>query len=178
MHKALEVLYHEHETIKSVIGYRKKINALAKKNPAKFKYIVTELIGFFRGYADNYHHFKEEKILFPLLCEKNPSLKDNSVVEEMLGNHDNFRDKVKSIESNAESGNYIESDELLEDYLDMLIDHISVEDDELFLMAEKLLNETELEKLHIDFQNIDKEMGLDVKTGYEKIHEKLKIELN
>jgi len=178
MHKALEVLYQEHETIKSVISYRKKIDILAKKNPAKFKNIVTELIRFFRSYADNFHHYKEEKILFPLLCEKNVLLKDDSVVEEMLGNHDNFRNIVKSIESAAESGNYKESDELLNDYLDMLINHISVEDDELFLMAESLLNESELEKLYIDFQNIDRELGLDIKNDFENIKKKLEFELN
>ena len=178
MHKALEVLYREHETIKSVTGFRKKIGVLAKKNPAKFKNIVTELIGFFRSYADNFHHYKEEKILFPLLCEKNELLKDDSVVEEMLGNHDNFRDIIKSIESAAESGNYKESDELLNDYLDMLINHISVEDDELFLMAESLLNESELDKLYNDFQNIDRELGLEIKNNYENIKEKLKSDLN
>jgi len=178
MHKALEVLYHEHETIKSAIGYRKKINVLAKKNNPKFKIIVTELVGFFRKYADNFHHYKEEKILFPLLCEKNALLKDDSVVEEMLGNHDNFRDIVKSIESAAESGNYKESDELLNDYFDMLIDHISVEDDELFLMAENMLNESELEKLYNDFQKIDRKLGLDIKYDFENIKEKLEFELS
>ncbi len=177
MHKALEVLYKEHATIKSVIDYRKKINVLAKKNPAKFKKVVRELIGFFRNYADDYHHHKEEKILFPLLCKKNELLKEDSVVEEMLGNHDNFRDIIKAIESAAESGNCKESDEVLNDYFDMLIDHISVEDDELFIMAEEMLDESELEKLNVDFQNTDNELGLDIKKEHENIKKKLEYEL-
>jgi len=147
MNKALEVLYNEHEIIKSVIEYREKITSLAKSNPEKYKEIIIELIGFFRNYADKFHHYKEEKLLFPLMSEKNNLLKE-SIIEELLDNHSDFRKLVKSIESAVESGNYEESSTLLLKYTEMLMDHIAVEDDELFQMAETLFNEIELEKMY------------------------------
>ena len=54
------------------------------------KEILTDLITFFRNYADKFHHYKEEKLLFPLMCEKNDML-ENSIIAEMLDNHQDFR---------------------------------------------------------------------------------------
>jgi hemerythrin-like domain-containing protein len=174
MNRSLEVLYNEHEIIKSVINYREKLTALAKSNPIKYKEILTELISFFRNYADKFHHYKEEKLLFPLMCEKNEILKDN-IIEEMLDNHQDFRELVKSVESSLESGNNEESLSILLKYTENLLDHIAVEDDELFQMAETLLDENELDKLYYDFQDIDRELGFDTKSELEKIIDKLEL---
>jgi hemerythrin-like domain-containing protein len=176
MNKSLEILYSEHEVIKSVVSCREKINSLSKSDPGKYKIILTGLINFFRNYADKFHHYKEEKILFPLMCEKNEMLEDN-IVGEMLENHQDFRNLVRSIETEINSGNYDESGSLLSKYTEMLLDHIAVEDDELFQMAETLLDESELEKMYFDFQDIDRELGLDNKIELEKMKEKLESEL-
>lgn len=177
MNKSLEVLYNEHAIIKSIINYREKITAIALGEPDKYRNIIFELIGFFRNYADKFHHFKEEKLLFPLMCEKNEILRDN-IVEEMLDNHRDFRDLVKSIELAVESGNYEKSNKLLNEYTEMLLDHIAVEDEELFQMAETLFEDNELEKMYYDFQDIDRELGFDIKNEFEKMKDKLELELN
>jgi len=172
MNKALEVLYFEHDIIKSVIKLREKIGTLALKEPAKYKDIIIELIGFFRNYADKYHHYKEEKLLFPLICEKNDMLKD-SIIEEMFDNHRDFRNYVTSIELAVNTGNYAQCDKLLIEYTEKLLDHIAVEDEELFQMAETLFDDNELEKMYYDFQDIDRELGTDIKLDYEKMKEEL-----
>jgi len=176
MHKSIEVLYNEHEIIKSVINYREKITVLAKSDPVKCKDIIIRLIDFFRNYADKFHHYKEEKLLFPLMSEKNEMLKD-SIIEEMLDNHQDFRKLVKSIESAVEMENCEESSALLLKYTEMLLDHIAVEDDEFFQMAETLLDEKELDKMYYDFQDIDRELGLDIKRDFEKMKEELEVSL-
>ncbi|HEY3250054.1 MAG TPA: hemerythrin domain-containing protein [Ignavibacteria bacterium] len=176
MDKSIEILYNEHDIIKSVINYREKIAALANSNPELYKKTILELINFFRNYADKFHHYKEEKLLFPLMCEKNDMLKD-SIIQEMLENHEDFRKLVKSIESAADSGNYEESSKLMFKYTEMLLDHIAVEDHELFQMAEMLFDEKELEKLYYDFQDIDRELGLESKHDFERMEEKLEIKL-
>lgn len=168
MNRTLAVLYDEHEIIKSVISKREKIKSLSVSDPDKFKEILNGLIDFFRNYADMFHHNKEEKLLFPLLCEKNEMLQD-SIVEEMLENHREFRDLVKLLETAMVSGNYEQSTEILFKYTEMLLDHIAVEDDELFQMAESLLDKNELEKLYYDFQDIDREIGFDTKHKLEKM---------
>jgi hemerythrin-like domain-containing protein len=177
MSKAIEILFNEHEIIKSVIYQRDKLNVLAKSNPLKFKEILTELISFFRNYADKYHHYKEERLLFPLICEKNEMLKD-SIIEEMLENHQDFRKLIKSIENSVESGNSEVSINQLLKYTEMLLDHIAVEDDEVFQIAETLLGEDELEKMYYDFQDVDMELGIDNKNEFEKMTEKMELILN
>jgi len=174
MNKALEVLYNEHEIIKSIINHREKISSLAKSNPGQYKNTITELIGFFRNYADKFHHYKEEKLLFPLMCEKSEMLK-YSLIEEMLDNHRDFRKLVLSIESTVNSENYEETNKLLFEYTEMLLDHIAVEDDELFQMAGTLFDGNELEKMYYDFQDIDRELGLEIKYNLEKMKEKLEL---
>ena len=172
MNKTLAVLYNEHEIIKSVIGFRERISSLSKSDPQKYKNIVIELVNFFRNYADKFHHYKEEKLLFPLMCEKNEMLQE-SIVSEMLENHQDFRKLVTSIETEVNSDNYGESASLLSKYTEMLLDHIAVEDDELFQMAETLIDAEELDKLYYDFQDIDIELGLDNKKEFENMNVKL-----
>ena len=82
------------------------------------------------------------------------------------------------IASAAESGNYEESNILLTEYTEKLLDHIAVEDDELFQMAETLLDDNELEKMYYDFQDIDRELGFDIKIEFEKLKEKLESVLS
>ena len=177
MNKTLAVLYNEHEVIKSVIGFRERISSLSKSDPPKYKNIIIELLNFFRNYADKFHHYKEEKLLFPLLCEKNEMLQE-SIVSEMLENHQDFRNLIKLIETEVNSDNYAESETLLTKYTEMLLDHIAVEDDELFQMADTLFDEDELDKLYYDFQDIDIELGLDNKKKFENTREMLEAVLS
>ena len=176
MNKALEVLYNEHEIIKTVIGFRETLTLLSKSDPGNYKKNIIELINFFRNYADKFHHYKEEKLLFPLMCDKNDLLQD-SIVEEMLDNHRDFRNIIKSIELAVEQGDCEEINNLFIKYSEMLLDHIAVEDEELFQMAETLFDDNELNKLYYDFEDIDRELGFDIKKEFEKMKEKLESAL-
>ncbi len=176
MDKSLEVLYNEHAIIKSIIIYKERINEIAISEPAKYRIIIFELIDFFRNYADKFHHYKEEKLLFPLMCEKSEAL-ENSIINEMLNNHSDFRELIKQIENAANIGNFKQSAKALNEYAEALLDHIAVEEDELFQIAETLLNQNELERIYYDFQDVDLELGLAQKNNFEKIKEKLESEL-
>lgn len=174
MHSAIEVLYNEHIIIKSIIVFRDKISAISESNPEKYKEIVLMLIDFFRNYADKYHHYKEEKILFPLISSNSEQMKEG-VVEEMLENHSDFREMVKTIEDSVSAGKFEDSTGTIYKYTEMLLDHIAVEDDELFQAAETLLDGKELDKVYFDFMDIDLELGLEQKAAYEKLPQNLNI---
>ena len=98
---------------------------------------------------------------------------ESSIIAEMLENHQDFRNLVKLIETEVISENYDKSASLLSKYTEMLLDHIAVEDDELFQIAETLFDDNELEKLYFDFQDIDRELGFDNKIELEKMKENL-----
>lgn len=173
MNKTIQVLYQEHETIVNAIEAAQQLKAQLGKNDKQYEQNVRELISFFRDYADNYHHHKEEQILFPAMKKKNELLADG-VLKEMLDNHEEFRDLVSSIEKALDEKNFIQAQQKLDIYTEALLDHIAVENDEVFQMAETLFSEAESEKLYYDFEDADIELGSGKKQEFEELADLLK----
>lgn len=168
MNKYVEILYQEHEIIKKAIETVKGLKPLIEKDPAKYKSEMGKYISFFRKYADGFHHYKEEQILFPEMGKRNEFLAEG-VIKEMLDNHNDFRDMIGDIESNVNSGDYNTAHSVFERYAENLLDHIAVEDDELFLIPESIFDEAEMEKIYFRFMDCDAELGLDNKKQWEAI---------
>jgi hemerythrin-like domain-containing protein len=119
---------------------------------------ISELIRFFRQYADHYHHYKEEQILFPDMARKS-ELMQQGILAEMLDNHEDFRERIRSIELALQTGDHAGAAERMDAYGEALRDHIAVENDELFIAAEDLFNAEESERLFFRFVDIDSELG-------------------
>ncbi len=168
MHSSVKILYDEHEVIVSVIELAKKAGELWKINPEKFGKIIVELISFFRNYADKFHHYKEEEVLFPEMNKKNELLEDG-VIKEMFDNHANFREMLTNIENFAKNKNYEAASRQLLEYSEALLDHIAVENDEVFLMAESLFTKDELKKINFRFADWDRDLGEEKKREFETI---------
>ena len=154
MKDPIEVLLDEHKIITSAIDLANHADELWLKNEAVYEIIIRKLISFFRIYADLYHHHKEEKILFPEMQKKNELLQDG-VLKEMFNNHEDFRNMINSIETFLDKKNYQSAQEQLNIYLEDLLDHIAVENEEVFQIAETLFNKEELEKIYFRFQDSD-----------------------
>ncbi|MBL0310143.1 MAG: hemerythrin domain-containing protein [Bacteroidetes bacterium] len=158
MNNALKMLYDEHEIIGQAIEIAKQASSLVGNNDEQYEKTVLELIRFFKNYSDQYHHRKEEEILFPEMEKKNEMLSDG-VIHEMLSNHEDFREMIRSIEKSLSGKNYAEAQSRLEQYTEALLDHIAVENDEVFQMTESLFSEDELDKIYFRFQDSDRELG-------------------
>jgi hemerythrin-like domain-containing protein len=158
MNPFLKLLYDEHEIIVNAIDVAKQSESLIGVDDALYEKTVRELIGFFRNYADKYHHYKEEMILFPEMKKKNEFLEDG-VIKEMFDNHEEFRDMIRSIEKDLDGKNFIAAQLDLNNYGEALLDHIAVENDEVFQMAETLFDDAELERISFRFQDCDRDLG-------------------
>ena len=151
------ILIQEHNLIKIAVEIAKKSrNKLG--NEAEYDSIIRQLLVFFRNYADNFHHHKEELILFPEMVKANEML-EQGIVFEMFENHSDFREMLASIENLLNSKNYEQAQNKLEQYCEALLDHIAVEDDEVFEIAKSLFDESELEKIYFRFVDVDAELG-------------------
>lgn len=157
MNNAVRVLFDEHKIILSAIDIAKEAGKLIEKNEIIYERLIRELINFFRVYADQYHHYKEEKILFPEMNKKNELLEDG-VIKEMLENHEDFRNLIKSIENFIDNKNYRSAQKQLDMYTEALLDHIAVENDEVFQMAETLFDNNELDRIYFCFEDCDREI--------------------
>ncbi|MBI4930370.1 MAG: hemerythrin domain-containing protein [Bacteroidetes bacterium] len=158
MNKSMKVLFDEHEIIVNAIDTAQQAKLLIGKDDAAYEKLITQLIGFFRNYADKYHHFKEEEILFPEMAKRNELLADG-VIKEMFENHADFRVMIKNIETSLNKKQYPHAQLLLEEYTEALLDHIAVENDEVFQTAETIFSEEELEKIYFRFEDCDRELG-------------------
>lgn len=173
MNNTIKILFGEHEIIVNAIDAARQLRSQVGKNDKQYEQNVRDLIGFFRNYADNFHHHKEEQILFPAMKQKNELLEEG-VIREMLDNHEEFRDRVKNIEKFLDEKTFERAQKELETYSEALLNHIAVENDEVFQMAETLLSEAELEKIFFDFEDADVELGSGKKQEFEELVESLR----
>lgn len=167
MKDPIKVLFAEHDIIIAAVDIAKEADKLIETNEVGYEKLIRELISFFREYADQYHHNKEEKILFPEMGKRNELLEDG-VIKEMLENHEDFRSMIKSIETFLDKKDYTKAQQQLLSYSEALLDHIAVENDEVFQMAESLFDTNELEKIYFHFEDCDREIGMQRKTELEK----------
>ncbi len=172
----IKILYDEHEIIVNAIDVAKQMKPLLEKNTELYETMLRKLILFFRNYADKYHHFKEEEILFPEMNRRNELLEDG-VIKEMLENHADFREMIGDIEKNLNDHNYAKANEILVKYTEALLDHIAVENDEVFQMAESIFDNAELEKIGFRFMDCDRDLGEAKKEELKEMTAELRREM-
>lgn len=176
MNPSLNILFEEHSIILNAIDVTKQVKSLIGKDDEKYEKTVRDLINFFKNYADKYHHHKEEIILFPEMAKRN-ELVAEGIIKEMLDNHDDFRETISSIERKLNEKKYAEAQSELEVYANAMFDHITVENSEVFQMAETMMSESELENIYYRFLDCDRELGETVKVELSDLINSLRTNL-
>ena len=176
MDKSMKVLYDEHSIIINAIDTALLAKQLIGNDDVQYESTITQLIDFFRSYADQFHHFKEEIILFPEMNKKNEMLAAG-IIKEMFDNHDDFRQMIKQIELALNEKKFSEAQQQLEKYTEALLDHIAVENDEVFQMAESLFSDDELDKIYFRFEDCDVELGRELKQELQYSAEEIRKNL-
>ena len=166
-HNPIQTMLDEHEIICKTEEIIEGLDKSWETDEEKYKEIVRTLITFFREYADGYHHRKEEEVLFPAVND-HPDFVLQEIIDEFESHHEDFRDYTTSIEEAISAGDFEKSYKELSCYLQDLLDHIAAESDELFVLAETLLDEDELETIYFKFKDIDLELGEDRKSELEE----------
>ncbi len=162
--EALQMLYDEHQVI---LQKAKKLRQLLQSEELESKQLpIRQYLTFFRTYGDAFHHQKEEDLLFSYLRLTQPGLVP--IVEALEEHHEMFRENLSEIEQAINDGDWVRVRKNFESYLSDLEDHISAEDDELFVSAESALSTAEKERLFFAFQDKDEELGKNLKTQYEQ----------
>lgn len=169
----LQILYDEHEVIVNALDVVQQAKFLIDKDEAQYEKTIRQLLDFFRNYADKFHHHKEEIILFPEMNKRNELLQDG-VVKEMFNNHEDFREVLRKVEKYLDEKNYERVQQQLDYYSEALLDHIAVENDEVFQMAETLFSDDELEKISHRFDDADRELDSGKKEQYPEMIDNLR----
>jgi len=169
--KPTQILSDEHRVIERVLGAIEKLG----KGPVVALEPWKKVLEFIRGFADQCHHFKEEKVLFPAMEEHGiPS--EGGPIGMMLIEHEEGRSYVRSMAAALtliEAANEAAKASLLSSaqaYCRLLREHIQKEDEVLFRMADEVIPSDEQKKLSAAFaQHEAEEMGAGAHEKYLKI---------
>jgi hemerythrin-like domain-containing protein len=167
-YNGIAYLMAEHDVISQVEHLIARLDGQWHRNNEAYETAVNQLISFFREYGDKLHHYKEEQVLFPLLMSKS-EFSQPSLVDELEDHHELFREYMSTIETALRKANYEKVQETLVKYSGDLLDHIAAENDELFVMAESLMSEDELEAMYFNFIDFDAQVGNEVKRQLAEI---------
>ena len=162
---AMQILYDEHDVILKAIEQLEAV--LKEENLSAHGEALQGFIDFFREYGDAYHHQKEEDTLFALLSNINQML-GKTLVQALIDHHEMFRENLKEAREAIAENRWDTVRSILSEYVSDLKDHISAENDELFITADELLSDEEKENLYFSFVDKDRELGADRKKAFEE----------
>jgi hemerythrin-like domain-containing protein len=173
-------LIDEHECIKSMLSIiekiAKEIEEGGELNPEHFE----KILDFIKGFADKNHHHKEEDILFPAMVKQGVP-NEGGPIAAMLHEHQSGRNYVKGMSEAFDAyknGNKTAINDIISNamnYVQLLRNHIEKENNILFKMAEKVLNEEEQMKIFDAFERVEEEnIGISHYGGYHQLLVKLK----
>lgn len=154
----MELLMNEHEIIMKTEIIIDQIDGLWQTDERKYIATVNQIVDFLIEYCDHFHHLKEEECLFPTL-NNHPDFLLSEIIDELEEHHQSFRDYIVEIKEYVQLKNWEQVQKTLKRYINELLDHIAVENDELFSIAENLFTPDELEKMYFNFMDIDMEHG-------------------
>jgi hemerythrin-like domain-containing protein len=176
MNRATHVLRQEHEAILRMLEAALQAARQLERSQPVEPSVLKGVMEFFQQFADKCHHTKEEDLLFPLL-EKKGLPRAGGPVGVMLHEHELGRSLVAEMAAATES--YSSGDLAAgprwalatRRYADLLGHHISKENDILFVMAERMLSETEQHELAAAFERLEVEkMGAGT---HQQLHAKM-----
>ncbi len=171
MSKAIADLMNEHEAILSAIQILERMIIAQEKSTLDIK-DVHDFIGFLKEFADKCHHGKEEGLLFPAMVGAGVPEKGGPI-GAMLAEHAQGRKLIRDMEESiATDVDRMKLAQAAGGYASLLRNHIQKENMVLFPMADRLLTESQLEKLYAGFEEHEEKV---IGQGrHEELHAMLK----
>jgi hemerythrin-like domain-containing protein len=168
----IETLSNEHGLIRQFLDVLSMAAEKIENGHRPSEAFFEKGIEFACTFADEYHHFKEEHVLFVQLAMKKKGEVD-SQLEALRYEHERGRSLVSGMKKALPgyvAHDPIKTGELLENiaaYASLLRHHIHVEDHVFYPMARKTLTESEFEALEPEFEKANDKLGGDV---FERCH--------
>jgi hemerythrin-like domain-containing protein len=168
----LETLSNEHGLIRQFLDNMTMAASKIEQGQRPSEAFFEKAIDFARSFADSFHHFKEEQVLFVRLAEKRKGEID-SQLETLRFQHERGRELINGMGEAMEG--YVARDsmktvDLLEKmaaYAALLRHHIHIEDHIFYPMARKALTADEMEQVGQQFTAQRDKHGAD---AFERSH--------
>ena len=133
--------------------------------------LLRDAIDYFQGYVDSCHNKKEEQHLFPLI-ESRGVPRNGGPLGVMLMEHEQSRTVLPALVALAEA--YLEGDRSVlpdlratfEQYSTLLKNHFWKENDILYPMARRVLNEADATQIVTGIEKVEASIGPDTRQKY------------
>lgn len=164
-----KVLMQEHRVIEQVLSCLLKLAEKAEAENKLDGQSARETLDFLRGYADKWHHCKEEDRLFPIMEQRGFSA-DEGPTCVMRIEHRQGREHIRLMDESingAAEGGAKELERFVRNarsYVVLLRQHIEKEDHCLFPMADQALSQDDLQELARQFEEAERDAGGDEST--------------
>jgi hemerythrin-like domain-containing protein len=168
---ATRCLREEHQVILKVLDCFDRVLQAGRASGTVTRAVFEPFLEFFRGFADQCHHCKEEDRLFPCLEAKGVP-REGGPIGVMLNEHEQGRRRVRAMGDEldaADGGDAISAERVLEQgqqFLELLRAHIAKEDNVLFNMADQLVGGDDLARLAESYAAAESEPGYQGTFGH------------
>ena len=150
----------EHELVLVVVEAMEREVAFIEREGRVHTERVAQMVDFTRNFTDGCHHAKEERLLFPLLEERERAA--GGPVSVMLSEHEAGRQAIRAIDealprANEDTAARAAVAENLGLYAHLLRLHINKENTVLFPLADRILGDDDQARLAVEFERVEKE---------------------
>jgi len=177
--KPTEILSSEHRVIEQVLDCLERMIDESQQQKRLDPQPARDAVAFFRAFADQCHHGKEEVHLFPAM-EAKGFPRDGGPTGVMLIEHEQGRSYVRGMDEAidaAADGDAAALERFADQgrrYITLLREHIEKEDHCLFTMADQAFTDADQQTLMEKFEKVEaEEMGHGTHERYLKIAQEL-----
>lgn len=124
--------------------------------------LLLATVDFIRGYADRFHHMKEEDILFDYTD------REEEIVRVIFQDHDRARGFVRAAVQAIEDGDHDALCANLLNYRELLTEHITKEDEILYSYIDRGLTTSQVGEIFRRFEEVESKLADDVPHRYEQ----------
>ncbi len=162
MSRLLESLLREHEVIEAVLVALRAFTTQPARATPDPRHMLGHFVIFFRDYLDQWHHAKEEQLLFPAMIGAGLPA---GLVKSQQEEHERGRELLAGLASLCEGTGRLtlrelgSLRELSDGYSRIVAQHIAREDQVLFPMVERLLSADQRSALDARAAAVDAHWG-------------------
>jgi hemerythrin-like domain-containing protein len=178
--KATEQLRKEHKAVKVMLRVLEKITKNLEAGDSIDPDHLASIIEFFQVFVDRCHHVKEENMLF-VAMQKTTDPGDGDRIGALLKDHVSGRNYIRDLSHAAkhfQDGDMAAVPEIIRwarAYITLVIQHIDIEDNVLYPLANERLSPKKQEELLAQFDKLEEEIiGVGKHEEFHKLIDKLK----
>ena len=172
--RALDILRNEHGLIRQFLDNLELAVEKMESEELPPREFFDKALQFARTFADDYHHIKEEHVMFVRLAQKNNGELDGQI-DALRHQHERARDHLSTINGALDGYSAqqpIQVGQVLESvaaYVSVLRNHIHKEDHVFYPLVAKAMSDEEEEQLYLEFEKARKKAGRDVFEANHKL---------